>query len=153
MIVDSKCKAKKFSNRDVIRALTFFDKQLLSEKMSPHVKVVVKTKSRKKLGGADGQCDWEANDRGRVRDFKIDLCDKLSFDDMVKTLAHEMVHLKQYAKGELKRLDKQNASRYNGRVYKLEDTTYWDYPWEIEAYGREAGLYFRYTLHLDKKNS
>ena len=153
MIVVSKCRAKKFSNKDVVQAATFFDRQLLSERLSRNVVVTIKTKSRKKLEGADGVCDWEVNDSGRVRDFEIHLRDSLTFKDMVRTLAHEMVHLKQYAKGELKHLQKLNANRYNGEVYNLSDLTYFDYPWEIEAYGREAGLYYRYMVHLDERRS
>jgi SprT-like family len=153
MIVISKCRAKKFSNRDVLDAIEFFDRQLLSSRLSPNIRVTVKTKTRKKLEGADGVCDWEMNDSGRVRDFEILLSEKLSFKDMVRTLAHEMVHLKQYATGELKHIDRINAYRYNGKTISPDDLLYWDLPWEIEAYGREAGLYFRYMVHLDEKKS
>jgi hypothetical protein len=30
--------------------------------------------------------------------------------------------------------------RYKGQMYR-EDMNYWDCPWEIEAFGRELGLY------------
>jgi hypothetical protein len=152
MIVYSNCKSKKFKNKDVLDAITFFDRKLLSEKLSRNITVKVKTKPRSKMGGADGECSWETNDAGRVRNFTIRLADHLSFKKMIQTLAHEMVHVKQYAKGELKYLDKLKASRYNGELYHLDDHSYWDLPWEIEAYGREAGLYFRYMMYLDEKN-
>ena len=59
--------------------------------------------------------------------------------NILKTLAHELVHVKQYVMGELK-------CTTHGMVYKR--TTYspdniFDYfetPYEIEAYGREVGL-------------
>ena len=59
--------------------------------------------------------------------------------EILKTLAHELVHVKQYVMGELKYTT-------HGMVYKK--TTYspdniFDYfetPYEIEAYGREKGL-------------
>jgi len=59
--------------------------------------------------------------------------------NILKTLAHELVHVKQYVMGELKYTT-------HGMVYKR--TTYspdniFDYfetPYEIEAYGREKGL-------------
>lgn len=55
------------------------------------------------------------------------------------TLAHECVHLKQYAMGEID----ENMNTWKGtRVPKSTD--YWDSPWEIEAYGREKGLYIRF---------
>ena len=58
---------------------------------------------------------------------------------ILQTLAHELVHVKQYVLGELKPV-------HNGFVFKktlyspnnlLE---YFDQPFEIEAYGREKGL-------------
>jgi hypothetical protein len=54
---------------------------------------------------------------------------------MFSVLAHEMVHLKQMAKGEMK--DKYVKSRYvtvwRGDRYE-DDVNYWDQPWELEAY-------------------
>ena len=59
--------------------------------------------------------------------------------EVLKTLAHELVHVKQYVMGELKYTT-------HGMVYKrttYSPETIFDYfetPYEIEAYGREVGL-------------
>lgn len=51
------------------------------------------------------------------------------------TLAHEMVHVKQMAKGTLKST-KRGAHIWAGKVYSKK-TAYLDMPWEIEAFSRQ----------------
>ena len=59
--------------------------------------------------------------------------------EILKTLAHELVHVKQYVMGEL-------TYRTHGMVWKKETYSpdnifeYFETPYEIEAYGREKGL-------------
>ena len=73
-------------------------------------------------------------------------------EEMIRTLGHEMVHVKQYAKNELSkqlRLARGGiriGSKWQGEFWdpKSKEDGYWDAPWEIEAYGREVGLYHRW---------
>ena len=51
-----------------------------------------------------------------------------------------MVHVKQYARRELD----PNKEVWMGKTYNPKDVNYWDLPWEIEAHGREVGLFVRY---------
>lgn len=69
---------------------------------------------------------------------------------VLQCLAHEMVHVKQYAKGELKFHERDNLITFQRKQY--QDDEYWESLWEIEAYGREVGLYqkFKPTLKLLK---
>jgi hypothetical protein len=63
-----------------------------------------------------------------------------------------MVHVKQYAKGELKFHERGNMVTFQREQYHGDE--YWESLWEIEAYGREVGLYqkFKPTLRLLKKD-
>jgi hypothetical protein len=63
--------------------------------------------------------------------FEIDIKRSLRMRDMLTTLAHELVHVKQYIEGTLT----QNNEA---------DIDYWDKPSEIEAHGRETGLFIRW---------
>ena len=54
-----------------------------------------------------------------------------------------MVHVKQYARGELYEGSRVNKHRWQGK-WLDKDPDYWDQPWEIEAAGREAGLFIRW---------
>ena len=71
---------------------------------------------------------------------------------MFKVLAHEMVHVKQIAKGEMK--DRYVKSKYVtvwfGEKYSEEDVSYWDQPWEIEAYGLENSLVAKFLIEYDQ---
>ena len=88
-----------------------------------------------------GNCIWE-DDNHRPREFTIQIDKNDDLPYMLQTLAHEMVHVKQFARGELKDIMKAHSlCKWQGREFDTEDLNYWDYPWEIEAHGREKGLY------------
>ena len=52
---------------------------------------------------------------------------------IIKTVLHEMIHVKQYAEGRL------TQTEWMGRPHP--DLPYRELPWEIEAYAREQELY------------
>lgn len=99
-----------------------------------------------------GECFDEDGTRN-PRWFTINLRGARDDDDIIQTLAHEMVHVKQYAKNELQsgvmvaaRGGLKMSSKWMGKVWKPKEKEdhYYDSPWEIEAYGREIGLYQRW---------
>jgi hypothetical protein len=59
--------------------------------------------------------------------------------DPFLTLAHELVHVKQYMFGEL--IDEPNGSTTWRTENFSQDTPYYERPWEWEALGRMQGLY------------
>ena len=65
-------------------------------------------------------------------EYQIDLDRSARLKTMLTTLAHELVHVKQYEYGELT----QNSE---------DNIPYWDKPSEIEAYGREVGLFITWV--------
>ena len=63
------------------------------------------------------------------------------FVEILKTLAHELVHVKQYVMGELRWRDA--GLLYKGINHDPENLEeYFELPYEIEAYGREKGLLY-----------
>ena len=59
--------------------------------------------------------------------------------EVLKTLAHELVHVKQYVMGELSM--RKEGLCYRGVHHTVDTLTeYFELPYEIEAYGREKGL-------------
>lgn len=54
---------------------------------------------------------------------------------LFETLAHEMIHVKQYARGQF-RIDR-NKTIWLGKPLRLK---YYQQPWEIEAFGKEKVL-------------
>jgi len=73
---------------------------------------------------------------------------------LLRTLAHEMVHVKQYIMGEMTALssDKNGIGRvqWKSRVVDEYDINYRSLPWEKEAYRMERPLYRSYCKHIKK---
>jgi hypothetical protein len=65
--------------------------------------------------------------------------------NMALTLAHEMVHVRQLAKGQMKFLPK-NARLWMGKIYSKK-TSYLDQPWELDAFARQE-IVFRRAIEL-----
>lgn len=79
----------------------------------------------------------------RPREFDIDLSTDLSTIDFIKTVIHELVHVKQYVKGEL--IDRQRGRAsvlWNGKDHTK--TSYTKQPWEREAYRLQESLYVEF---------
>ena len=87
--------------------------------------------------GAMGYC-LETDNK---RTFEIELDRTLSQRKLLETLAHEMVHVKQYARRELHPVHQ----TWCGKTYNTDKVSYWDLTWEIEAHGREIGLFVRWA--------
>lgn len=97
-----------------------------------------------KPDGALGYC-LETDDN---RTFEIEIDKTQSLRDVLITICHEMVHVKQYARGELYESTLKGMHRWKGSWMK-KDPDYWDQPWEIEAMGRELGLFVKW---VEKEN-
>jgi hypothetical protein len=92
-----------------------------------------------------GNCTWE-DVRHRPRIFTIEIEPDQPIKLLLNTIAHELVHVKQWAKGEFAEL--RNASKdkpepvykFIGKKFDTAKIDYWDHPWEIEAHGRAIGI-------------
>jgi hypothetical protein len=113
----------------------------LSDKIELRIEFV---KQLDKHNAIEGDCGWE-DDELRPREFTIRIREGMNLSRKLRTICHEMVHVKQYAKGEMKQMWKPaRTTKFQG-VYFSDDMDYWDTPWEIEAFGRESGLYTRWV--------
>ena len=141
--------SKILSKSELVSAKDYFAEILLSSRMLKFVNIEVKIVS----GNApSGLCIIdEYNNQNKPRSFTIEINKNQSKMEILNAVAHEMVHVKQYAKGELKFHERRNLVTFQREQYQDDD--YWESLWEIEAYGREVGLYqkFRPTLKLLKK--
>lgn len=146
-------------------AVNFYGRRLMSKKVRDKLKIFVDVDTRQNhRKDCYGECDpLGRNPKTGLKEFQIYVVHRPKSipkekNNIFRTLAHEMVHLKQYTTGELgayliatksssgKRL---TATRWQGKLYKTREddsdlNEYYDAPWEIEAYGREVGLYRRW---------
>lgn len=74
------------------------------------------------------------------REFELEIDKTQPMRKLLETVAHEMVHVKQFARRELHPA----TDEWYGKTYNPKKVSYWDLPWEIEAHGREVGLFVRW---------
>lgn len=92
-----------------------------------------------------GNCIWEDTHR-YSREFTIQIDPNQKISLLLNTLAHELVHVKQWAKGEYYELvSEPMVYKFNGKRFDINKVDYWDTPWEIEAHGRAIGLVVQWT--------
>lgn len=100
----------------------------------------------------EGQCEWLDNNHF-PRKFKVKLNGKMGRRKLLLALAHELVHVKQYAQNELKDTFRGPTNvKWKKEWFDDEAHHYYDLPWEIEAHGRELGMYERYVKHVQNMN-
>jgi len=126
---------------ELLRSAHFFGEMLLSPQMLPHIDVEIVMRTTVKDLGSCTVTYY--NDWYKPREFEIILKRHKSFKNTIQTLAHEMVHLKQFAKGELN-LDQ---DKWHKMPIDTEVLQYHEWPWEIEASTCEQVLY---DLYLQK---
>lgn len=101
--------------------------------------------------GWKGECVVDGK-RGGIRYFTIYVVtDIMDTEVALSTLFHELVHVKQFFRNELKVYANGN-SKFVGRLFK-EDYDYWDLPHEIEAYGMTPGLMFKFSEYMREKQN
>jgi hypothetical protein len=125
----------------VKRAIQFYSEQLISKKLLENIYLQVKfdVKLKDVYGSA---CVEQRTDSGKARHFLIEMNPHIGARNILKALAHEMVHIKQFAYSETN----DALTRWKGEKVDSDVMDYWVQPWEIEAYGREGGLFRKFVL-------
>ena len=115
----------KFQREIVHKVIEWTIKRLkLSRMSSLDIHVILR-----KLRGADGFCSTEDDSR---RKFIIEAHKTLGLRQLIMTLIHEMVHVKQFARNEMDDFPINGRQRWkSGTVPK--NVSYYDMPWEKEA--------------------
>ena len=88
-----------------------------------------------------GYCDY-TGESYRPREFLIELQTFMNEELYIKTLLHELVHLRQWVIGSLR---SKRGKMYYGKEC-VEDIDYWEQPHEIEARQQEEILYLEYLI-------
>ena len=106
-----------------------------------------------------GDC-YAPDEDYRPKTFNIRIMGNMKSRSVIQTMAHEMVHVRQYAQGHLRQYIKARMVEAKGEQKMVWDSEhhwygekvnekqhYYDLPWEIEAHGREEGLFVRWAEH------
>lgn len=146
LIIHGKCagRLKKIVTMAADYYLSLMIPRHLQEKLTIHIHM----KTKRRMKGDEATClVMDCDHRNNPREFEVELNRETNTKTTLYNLAHELAHVKQFALGELN----EEQSRWHGKYYDTDKIDYWDLPWEVDAYGRERGLYVRfidkYKLH------
>ena len=143
----------KGSNKAVRRliesAAWFYVEKLMGKRLMGSLEITINlNKNLLSKEGNEGSAIWE-DDGYRPKEFIIELDSTVKIRNILITLAHEMVHVKQWAKDEMyEYMNVAGLVRFKGEKVHMEIIDYWDYPWEIEAFGKQLGLFVRFCEYM-----
>jgi hypothetical protein len=155
MILTTRGKPTKMPLKLCREAVRFYANYLLQKRTFQNIHVELCFSNNDLASSDHGAAEWvDTNIRGR--EFLLTVRPSLGKRLMLLTLAHESIHIKQYATGEL--IDYLNQPNHNkckwkGKVYNDARSflQYWELPWEIEAHGREKALYYNFLTYYALK--
>ena len=144
--------AKKMEKREIKEAASFFCDHLM-KRLSKNILVKVRLKKNFfKNTKCFGMATWTDIDvkNHNHREFEVDIEADLGHIYLLRTLAHELVHVKQYARKELVDMCSGNYQMWNRVMYNENIVGYKNLPWEKEASEREKVLYNLWREHQAK---
>ena len=137
----------------LVRAAEFFSERLMGRRLANLVDIkVFFTEGMLDKDGEYGNTCWQ--DRpDRSREFFIHVDRSLTEHMMLRTLAHEMVHVKQHASGELRcYIRSASLHRWKGEMIDDDSIKYRNLPWEKEAFSMEIPLVKEFKSHEAQAN-
>tara|TARA_B100000925_G_C21677864_1_gene332748 strand:+ start:131 stop:541 length:411 start_codon:yes stop_codon:yes gene_type:complete len=123
---------KKLGTDTLNKVLDFAEKYLkLNPRMNIHIEFV-RNKGILWKGQYEGMDQYGET-------HHIDISDGLEKEDMIKTMFHELVHVKQTEEGDLS-ID---GKSWKGKLYKTDhmEVDYEHLPWEVEAFKLEEKMW------------
>lgn len=124
-----------------LNALEFFSSRLITSQKRKHIEITVKY--RKVIDELGTVYVDDYNVLGMPISFVIEVRQSDSEEEKLKTLAHEMVHVKQYIRGELN----EQMSVWRGHKVDSDEIPYAEQPWEVEAESVALKLYDEYVAN------
>lgn len=124
----------------VKRAAVFYAEELISSKLLENIFLRIRFSSKIDAHGYAQIIEY--NSSRKAREFEIEIHPGIGAKDILKCLAHEMVHIKQYVYGETN----ETLTRWKGIKVDSDVVDYWEQPWEIEAFGTEVGLFSKFAI-------
>lgn len=127
---------KKIDKKICKRAVKFYGKQLLSTRLYESLQIHLEFIEME--DNEYGFCNAEDETN---KSFLISINKNLTPEQTLMVLAHEMGHVKQYAKHELKDYVYGERIKFQDRIFEKASVSYWQSPWEKDARKIERKLY------------
>lgn len=125
----------------VQRSVNFYAEYLIpSKKLRDNLKLTINFNENLSVWAYASIEDY--NSSNKARDFLIEIHPWIGAKEILKTLAHEMVHIKQFVNGETN----SRLSKWKGVPINPDTIDYYSHPWEMEAYSIEVGLFTKFAI-------
>jgi len=105
------------------------------------------------MNGLIDKMSTKAQTKQNLHSFTINIDCDMGVNQTLRSIAHEMVHVKQFAQKQLIYHADDNLVYWRGDIvsWNQQDLeVYYNSPWEVEANGREIGLYEMFKIHWRK---
>lgn len=123
------------------RAAHFYLENLIpSKRLRDNIFIQIKFMDDLKVLGSAYIEDYNASNK--PREFCIELHPWIGARGILKTLAHEMVHVKQFIREETN----DSLSVWKGKAIDPDSMDYYAHPWEMEAHSLENGLFTKFAI-------
>jgi hypothetical protein len=123
------------------RAVNFYAENLISSKrLRDNLHLTIKFNNKLDVWAFASIENY--NSSNKAREFLIEIHPWIGAREIFKTLAHEMVHIKQFAHGETN----ETLSKWKGIPIDSDAIDYYQHPWELEAYSLETGLWAKFAI-------
>jgi len=136
-------KPSKISLQEVRFATKWFAEKTLSKRVFDEA--IIHLKFIKE--DFNGQC-FPLDDPITPLEFEIKVDRHLNRLLTLKTIAHEIAHVKQFSEGKLHFIVDGQHAVWMRKKYRFAGKDYYDWPWEIEANGIEYGKIAQYQAFL-----
>ena len=130
--------------------LQFMSKRLM-ESLDIEINVVKDLYSKELTWGDVDLVDYE-NRSPKEYVVRINYSGVKSFYKMIEILVHEMIHVKQYAKRQMRVLAQPFMIAYEDEHYSALKTPYIERPWEVEAHAFEVPMAQRFVKKSERVN-
>lgn len=136
------------SIRKLIRSLVRWSiREIIGPRINLYITIVLT--NLRETDKCSGVCEW-IDDNINPREFKITIDNTQSLREQLRTITHEMIHVKQYAKNELyDYIRDYDKTRWKDKIFDTNKTKYKDLPWEKEAYNLQTPILRKFMK--DKK--
>jgi hypothetical protein len=136
MEISVKGNTKNLSKKETKKIIKYLAEYLLGKRLSKYIYIEVKYQKMKDVYGLCDTIDYECP---KHREFTLFIGKDMSRIQTIKTIIHEMVHVRQFAR---KHYDQSgNSFTWMGKRVNLDEDNYHRMPWEIEAVSYENPLY------------
>ena len=137
------------------KSTEYYAKKMMRSDLCRNIELeIIVTKDLAKKEGVKqiyGYCHITDDRMSRPREFEIELDAKKRVTKMLLTLAHEMTHLKQFARLQLRNYDN-GSTKWKGETVgrkREKKIGHRQLPWEVEAYKKEKELFLDLVNNTD----